>query len=136
MHWLTRVYGMILPLVPTGPPEGVSGTATSSSSIHLTWSPPSPEQQNGEIQTYLIRVIEVATGQVDERYSSQESVTITSLHPYHTYNCSISAMTTNGTGPHAIVEVTTQEAGEKFSLHHACLTSMLQHSITKIKLVR
>ena len=99
--------------VPSGTPTNVRGVATSSTSIRLTWEPPQPGDQNGVIQAYNIIITEVVTGRI---MSFQEGrmdsvLTVNSLHPYYTYQCSISAETI-GPGPAANINVTTHQGGE------------------------
>ena len=97
--------------VPSGTPTNVQGIAISSTSIRLTWEPPRPEDQNGVIQAYNITIIEVVTGStVYFRNGMNFILTVNSLHPYYTYQCSISAETI-GPGPAAKVRVTTQQGG-------------------------
>lgn len=85
----------------------------SSTSIHLAWSPPSPELQNGIVRNYMIRVIEVETEQtMDFEVNGSDSThLISSLHPYYTYQCSIAAVTV-GAGPPGHTVVITKEEGE------------------------
>ena len=65
----------------------------SSTSISLSWSPPPLDDQNGIIREYRISITEDETGDVMSLTSSSTSVTVTSLHPYYTYRCSVSAYT-------------------------------------------
>ena len=64
----------------------------------LAWDPPLLEVRNGIIQQYMIRVTELETGRVWNLSTPAMSITITSLHPYYTYNCTVAAVT-SGTGP-------------------------------------
>ena len=97
--------------VPSGTPTNVQGVAISSTSIRLTWEPPRPEDQNGVIQGYNITIIEVVTGSTMYfRNGMNFILTVNSLHPYYTYQCSVSAETI-GPGPAAKVRVTTQQGG-------------------------
>ena len=99
-------------LVPSGPPTNVRGVAISSTSIRLTWEPPQPEDQNGIIQGYNITITEVVTGRM--MYFREGGMNfiliVNSLHPYYTYQCSISAENI-GAGPATNVSVTTQQGG-------------------------
>ena len=98
--------------VPSGTPTNVQGVAISSTSIRLTWEPPQPGDQNGVLQAYNITITEVVTGRI---MSFQEGgmdsiLTVNTLHPYYTYQCSISAETI-GPGPAANISVTTHQGG-------------------------
>ena len=99
-------------LVPSGPPTNVQGVAISSTSIRLTWKPPQPEDQNGIIQGYNITITEVATGRMMYFWEGGMNfiLIVNSLHPYYTYQCSISAENI-GPGPAANVSVTTHQGG-------------------------
>ena len=98
--------------VPSGTPTNVQGVATSSTSIRLTWEPPQPWDQNGVIQAYNITITEVLTGRMMyfKKSGMNFILIVNSLHPYYTYQCSISAETI-GPGPAAKVRVTTQQGG-------------------------
>lgn len=96
---------------PTSPPEDVMATAPSSTSISFTWSPPPTNSQNGVIREYRINITEVETGTVFYHTATTTSITISSLHPYYTYNCTITAYTV-ATGPYTeVVTVRTLEDG-------------------------
>ena len=99
-------------VVPSGIPTNVRGIAISSTSIKLTWEPPQPEDQNGIIQAYNITITEVLTGRMMYfREGGMDSLLIVNfLHPYYTYQCSISAETI-GPGPAANISVTTRQGG-------------------------
>ena len=94
---------------PDGAPENVTGSATSSTSIRLTWDKPQRSLQNGYIVEYRVRVTETNTGMVSASTVTDRSLTLTSLHPYYIYSCSIAAVTV-GIGPYSIaINVTTDE---------------------------
>ena len=99
--------------VPSGTPTNVQGFTISSTSIRLTWEPPQPGDQNGVIQVYNIIITEVVTGRMMYfREGGMDSILIVNLlHPYYTYQCSISAETI-GPGPGANINVTTHQGGE------------------------
>ena len=103
--------------VPSGPPTNVQGIAISSTSIRLTWEPPRPEDQNGVIQAYEITITEVQTGRIMyfQEGGMDFLLIVNSLHPYYTYQCSISAETI-GSGPAANVSITTHQEGISPSL--------------------
>ena len=104
--------------VPSGTPTNVRVVAVSSTSIRLTWDPPQPEDQNGVIQAYNIIITELVTERMMYfREGGMDSLLIVNfLHPYYTYQCSISAETI-GPGPAANISVTTHQEGiANFSL--------------------
>ena len=92
---------------------GVSGSAVSSVSIILTWSPPPEDTQNGVIRLYRVRVLEVDTGTLAMYDLTETSLALNSLHPYYVYQCSVAAVTV-GTGPFSdTLSIRTREDGMK-----------------------
>ena len=118
---------------PDGAPENVTGSATSSTSIRLTWDTPARNLQNGYIVEYRVIVTETNTGMASTSTVTDRSLTLTSLHPYYIYSCSVAAVTV-GIGPYSVaINVTTDEDGETlhctyvFSLY--CIVSKLQFQL-------
>ena len=111
--------------VPSGTPTNVQGVAISSTSIRLTWEPPQPGDQNGVIQAYNITITEVVTGRMMYfRESGIDSILIVNfLHPYYTYQCSISAETI-GPGPAVNISVTTHQGGKYTITYTITVTAM------------
>ena len=99
--------------MPSGTPTNVQAVAISSRSIRLTWEPPRPEDQNGIIVAYNIAITEAETGRVwyFQKEGTKSLLVVNFLHPYYTYNCSISAETV-GPGPPAFASVTTHQEGK------------------------
>ena len=48
--------------VPSGEPTNVTTNVLSSSSIRITWQPPEPSEQNGDISGYTIVLTLLPTG--------------------------------------------------------------------------
>ena len=99
--------------MPTGTPTNVQVVAISSSSIRLTWEPPRQEDQNGIIVAYNITITEAETGRVTyfRKEGTGSLLIVNFLHPFYTYQCSISAETV-GPGPPAFASVTTHQEGK------------------------
>ena len=96
MHnvWLSfAIMSVILPTEPSDTPQAVRLTAVTSTSVELSWSPPPTEHQNGVIRHYTVRVVVQDTGEIFTHSTVGLSITVGSLHPYYTYNFSISAVT-------------------------------------------
>ena len=75
----------------------------------LSWGPPRFEDRNGAIRQYIVNVTELETGFKFGRVATQMMITLSSLHPYYTYVCTVYAVTI-GAGPAAEpVSVTTFE---------------------------
>ena len=73
------------------------------------WEP--PEDPNGYIREYRVNVTEVETGRMFQLITNTTGITIGSLHPYYTYNCTVSAVTI-GPGPFSpAITVRTDEDG-------------------------
>ena len=87
----------------------------NTTAIHLSWEPPPPQHQNGIIRQYLI---ELSTPELDNNItivSTRRSVTITNLHPYTLYECTVAAQTV-GVGTRSGVEMArTHEAGNHYA---------------------
>lgn len=97
---------------PSSPPQNITGTALSSLSILLMWSPPPLDSQNGIIVQYRVNITEINTGDVFSLVSYSTSIHVQFLHPYYTYVCIISAVTIEE-GPYSEgVTVTTSEDGK------------------------
>ena len=83
---------------PTASPQTVSGGTISSTSISLSWFPPATNSQNGVIRRYEVKLVESDTGSIFNYSTTDTSLTISSLHPYYYYQCSVAAYTV-GLGP-------------------------------------
>ena len=96
---------------PSAPPLVLTAEKTSDS-LTLSWDPPANESRNGVIQRYVIRILEDDTSTSTDYYSSTTQITVSDLHPYYTYKCSVAAETV-GVGPYtAIVTVQLDEDSE------------------------
>ena len=95
-------------------PLNLNGNASSSSTIQLQWDPPPAQYHNGEIDSYTVLCKTNTNGEdIVLTYSSlTTNITISGLHPYYTYNCSVSAVTVDQ-GPFSdIIHITTMEEGK------------------------
>ena len=110
-------------IVPNGYPQNFAGLASTSRSAVLTWEPPPEEQQNGIIVNYTVDVSVAGTGQTFQVYTNATSLTLSTLLPYRTYFCTISASTIVGQGPPSTVfTLTTPEDGmtNKVMIYISC----------------
>lgn len=67
----------------------------SSSSLLLSWEPPDIINQNGIIRYYLVSCIDMLTF-TESKYrvdSEHSQLVLSGLHPYHSYRCTIAAIT-------------------------------------------
>ena len=81
-------------IAPSAPPEGLRHTEISARAVVLQWNPPPSGQQNGHIRHYIISVTELDTGLSFSITALMETgYSVGSLHPFYTYNISVSAVT-------------------------------------------
>ena len=96
---------------PSAPPEDLIAANVSSTSFVLSWTPPPISQQSGIIREYTVNVTEVETASLTVLTSTTTSLLVSSLHPYYTYECAVSAYTIEH-GPYSeVLTVTTSEDG-------------------------
>ena len=86
---------------PTGPPLNISHSSPTPSTLILTWSPPDPSYRNGVVRGYLVVISEMETSRLLYFNTSTPPLSIPSLHPFYTYNCSVSAYTVGLPGPYS-----------------------------------
>ena len=89
----------VLHSVPSAPPRNLSVIFVNSTTMTLSWDPPPSDQINGYIRHYIIVVTERETASEFQEQSNYTQVTLQSLHPYYTYSCRVTAVTT-GSGPY------------------------------------
>ena len=113
-----------LETAPSAPPTNLTTTVLSANIISVTWDPPVPIEQNGIITHYTLsyrgverdtasRVIILAS---DQSYFT--NYILTELDEHTSYNISVSASTSAGTGPSSTVVIQTDEDGEFFHNFH------------------
>ena len=96
------VFILLLSLAPTAAPQNVGGVATNSTSLRLYWSPPPYQHQTGRIQYYHVSIRNVITDAVVRSITTiNTQLTVSSLHPYSTYRCTVAAVTV-AQGPQSI----------------------------------
>lgn len=86
-------------VAPTGPPQSLTVSVTSSTAALLQWAPPTNDLTNGVIQYYQIEFYNSDLDLLNKiNVSQQTSYLLTDLHPFYIYSCTINAVTT-GPGP-------------------------------------
>ena len=100
---------------PNGPPQSfVVIPRTGARNVTFSWSPPAPTLRNGIITGYSLSC--VAEGGVESTvsmwYSQSGTFALEGFAPATTYNCSISASNSRGSGPVTYVVVTTMDDGK------------------------
>ena len=113
-----------LETAPSAPPTNLNTTVLSANIISVTWDPPVPIEQNGIITHYTLsyRGVERDTASRDIILASDQSYftnyILTELDEHTSYNISVSASTSAGTGPSSTVVIQTDEDGEFFHNFH------------------
>ena len=104
---------LIMVVAPSRGPLNVWGASLTPHNIELHWDPPSPDDQNGHIVSYLINITHIDSGETlsFEVPGNSSYFSGSEFHPYYTYSCTVHAVTVS-TGPGTLVNVTTEEAGK------------------------
>ena len=96
---------------PTLAPEGVVITAIDSRTLLISWLPPHFDHRNGIIREYRVNITERETEMVYRLATAATSLTVSSLHPFYTYDCTLTAFTI-AEGPYSVeVNITMPEDG-------------------------
>ena len=83
---------------PAGPPQLITAEANDPTTLTLHWQPPLLTDRNGVIRVYFINITELESGTVDQHITTEQTIVISSLHPYYVYQYSVAAQTI-GLGP-------------------------------------
>ena len=86
-------------VAPTSPPVNLEASYITSTRAEITWEPPPEEEQNGDITSYTLLVINTQTNQIVSSSTSATSISLTALSPYTVYSIAVSANTSAGMGP-------------------------------------
>ena len=93
--------------------------AINSTTLMISWMPPPFEHQNGVIREYRVNITERETGMAYRLATAATTLTVSSLHPFYTYEC-ITAAFTIAEGPYsAEVNITMPEDG-MFQFSNGC----------------
>ncbi len=90
---ISSLFNSIIHSEPSESPSNVTVTAINATSVIASWVPPPPEDRNGIIQGYSIRVVGVHT---DEDFSltiNATEISVGLLHPFYSYKFSVAAIT-------------------------------------------
>jgi len=103
-------------VVPSAPPESLTGMFSSATSLLITWSLPPEQDQNGVILGYNISYFAVDNSDnVTYTSTTETMINIIDLIVYTEYSVSVAAYTRIGTGPFdSIVERT--DSARKFMI--------------------
>ncbi len=67
--------------------------AVNATSAMISWRPPHPEDQNGIIQSYTVRVVGVHTDDDFTLSINSTEISVGSLHPFYSYEFTVAAVT-------------------------------------------
>ena len=104
--------GLFTTVAPSASVVDLSAEAVDSTTIFISWLPPPFNHQNGLIRSYTVHVNETNTGLVYNHSSTTTNVTVSHLHPYSTYSCTVSPVTVKPGPPSSPVYVNTHEDGK------------------------
>ena len=104
---------VVMDTAPSSAPQSVNVTALTSTSLYISWDPPSLDTQNGIITEYRINITERETGNVISFISFNTFISVQFLHPHYTYECVVSAVTIAEGPSSEEVVVATPEDGEE-----------------------
>ena len=79
----------------------------------FSWSPPAPTERNGVITGYSLSCVSEVGGErssITMQYTAAGTFTLRGFTPFTSYNCSISASNSRGSGPMIFYINTTLEA--------------------------
>lgn len=101
----------LLLTAPSSPPASFEAVVLSATAISFTWEPPPVEFHNGIIRRYLVVLDSQDLSIKIRAYTSETSITVSNLHPYTVYLCTVAAETIlTGVESDAYI-VQTHEAG-------------------------
>lgn len=85
--------------------------------LTLNWSEPHQLHQNGPIEQYWIYVWNKDTDELvyNSIFKSVSSIQVTSLDPYHNYNCNVAAFARGGLGPFTTANVWLTDQGKSMT---------------------
>lgn len=78
---------------PSIPPSSFEAVVLSATSIFFAWEPPPPEYHNGIIRQYIVILDSQDLSMKIRSYTSETSITVSNLHPYTVYFCTVAAVT-------------------------------------------
>ena len=111
---------------PSSPTRALSITMITSTSFYLSWSEPSPADQNGLIRWYLVNITELDTGSVFSYIATTTEFTAELLHPYYYYTCSVSAVTVSA-GPYSSSQTIQTEIDGMCITYRSSLAILMLH---------
>ena len=92
----------------------------------FSWSPPAPTERNGVITGYSLSCVPVSGrgNTISMQYTAAGTFTLGGFTPATSYNCSISASNSQGSGPVSSMISTTPEACKQLFSGRVCILSV------------
>ena len=102
---------------PSSPPLAINILILSTRSVNISWTPPPSTEQNGIIQYYLLKQLNVNSGemQINSIYDTL-AIIVNDLHPYYSYIFSLAAVTVE-IGPYSMEAAITMPQDCQFSMY-------------------
>ena len=102
-----------MPLEPSGAPQTLTVSATSSTSISVSWDPVVVGDRNGIIKGYKVNYhalpnVQMATDFLNitkEQQNKRQTVTLDNLNEFTNYSIGVLAFTVFGNGPAGVGQV-------------------------------
>ena len=113
---------VILPLEPTGAPQAVTVSVTSSRSISVSWDPVIADDRNGIVKGYKVNYQALPNGDIatkffkitKEQQNKRQTVTLGNLNEFTNYSIGVLAFTVFGNGPASVGQVVETLEDSKF----------------------
>ena len=108
---------LIYNTAPSRAPRNVGHTIRNTTTLTLSWRPPSQRFHNGIIRSYRINITEVLTGTLMHFSTSTTSLAVPALHPYYEYEYTVAAYTVS-VGPYSSVNRVQMPEDREFRILH------------------
>ena len=101
--------------MPTGGPQVVNCEVLNLTALGMNWNEPHHLEQNGPIEHYWVYVWNKDADKLvyNTILKSPSEIQVTSLDPYHNYNCSVAAFARGGLGPFTKANIWLTDQGQK-----------------------
>ena len=99
---------------PTGPPLSLAVQSVNSTSLTLSWEPPSLPHQTGAILNYTLTCIPTAESGLPSKmfvFTTAGAHTLNGLAPATLYSCAVFATNIYGNSPPANISAVTEDGG-------------------------
>ena len=114
-------------IVPSSAPTSLSSSVLNPTTVLLTWSPPLTADQNGLITAYTVVITNSDNSEQDVYVTNNTTLIVASLNPYTTYQYTVAANTTVGSGPYSV-----QLAFQTVEDSESCNVMQIMISVTLI----